>query len=344
MEGIHTNIEEDIECREVCLDCITYTSENARQFYSHALKCRGKTDARRLYIDSVKRTLRVRSDDLLLDMLRSVPGAVRILSRSSKTIDITRDTTLNGPVHEAPGAEVQERSSKRQCLDVVQHLAQSSDQSPQPHAEGDAEGALNDEQQSEYRHMPVALPPPTGEMSLAGSSASDAGFAHTATDEMYDQLEPHTRAAQPGLIVPILRTNFNSTSHGARTDETRMRSEILEYMMARRGEQDINIKGYVEGELTLHQLEDLYSTIALPVGMHHDELKDAFADLWSCLEDSNAYVVERALQIPRSTCMCLEINTMGDFEVRVRVGRNKGLLFAGKYHLLRHVLFPLNNL
>lgn len=171
--------------------------------------------------------------------------------------------------------------------------------------------------------------------------------------------QPNTNGTplQSEFITSGSRTGFGTASGETRLPEVPaapsnlqdiMQSKVLGYMMAKRLGQDIDIEGYVRGELTFHQLEDIHNTLFVLVDLPgssvllHNRLKEAYADLWPCLESSNAYTVERDLQIPHSTCMCLDINEEGDYEVRVRINRKKGLQFARKYGLIRHVHFPLN--
>lgn len=120
-----------------------------------------------------------------------------------------------------------------------------------------------------------------------------------------------------------------------------MKSKVLRYMLARQPKLGKNIQRYVQ-DLTPERLRDLFTTIFNPIGLHHHELKDALADLWYCLASAEAYVMEAELNIPRSTCMCMEVDREGDYEVKVKVGRHEGLRFIRKYQLLFHTNFELS--
>ncbi|KJZ71351.1 hypothetical protein HIM_09234 [Hirsutella minnesotensis 3608] len=119
----------------------------------------------------------------------------------------------------------------------------------------------------------------------------------------------------------------------------KMRSKVLRYMLARQPKREKDIQRYVQ-DLTPARLRDLYTTIFDPIGLHHNKLKDAFTDLWCCLESAEAYVMEAELN--RSTCMSMEVDREGDYEVKVKVGRHEGLRFIKKYQLLFHTNFELS--
>lgn len=325
MGSIYADAVIDISCHEMCLDCHIHVSNNASKFFKHAQKCRGKTPERKQYITSVKRSFRARSDNRLLELLRDVPNALRMFSYDGKTTDTTRNRTLEAPVYEAPESNNQERLSKRR-----------SGQHP--------------------GHQHATLPPPGESFGISRAESSACSVEIAQTDRTNNQLGSDTLAANPESTASILGANFISPSHNEQlsiemsttaatrqvpVEEATMRSEILAYMLSKLPGQHEYIERYVR-ELTPQRAQDLKSTIFDDIGLPCHNVENAFKDLWHCLEASQAFRMEKQLEVPRSTCMSVDVDPCGDWEVKVKVDRHQGLRLVIKYRMLIHADPPVS--
>ncbi|KND87464.1 hypothetical protein TOPH_07870 [Tolypocladium ophioglossoides CBS 100239] len=169
-------------------------------------------------------------------------------------------------------------------------------------------------------------------------------LAPLCTGPMSAPTPDRTRSTEESqLIVGHTSSQKPSSADTGRENAAKMESEVLQYLLARGPKREIDIRQYVRN-LTPERLRDFHTTIFTVIGLHHSQLKDAFVDLWYCLESALAYTMEVELGLPRSTCMSMEVlDLQGDFEVRVKVGRQAGLHFLKKYQPPVHIkvdLFP----
>jgi hypothetical protein len=317
----------DIDCHEICLDCHKHVSYNASQFNRHAQKCRGQTPERREYIGSVKLSLRARRDKQLLELLRSEPNAMQNLSSNGVVLDKRLNRSFVAPECEALEIRFQQRSSKRKRLECVQLLMQSSP----GETEGNRDSDFNDGRYLDDQHVPVTLSPPatnTSGATLAEPSVSGAARSSIGTDEVNDQIEAQPRAAQ--LQAP--KESYEV-----------MQSKILAYMVAKLGEPNARTQSYLQ-LLAPRQLQDLHDAVFHDLGLRRLDLEDAFSDLRRCLYSSLTYGAEEDLQASRSSCMTINVDIAGDYEVKVKIGREEGLIFMKKYRIQLHPQYAVEDL
>ncbi|PHH88292.1 hypothetical protein CDD83_7722 [Cordyceps sp. RAO-2017] len=288
-----------VPCLEVCLDCCLHISRNASQLFTHVKEHPGNTKARRQYIDDVKRTLEKLCQKRLLDELRSVPNAVRILPRAGGAISLRLTELMDerdpdNPVEAAASGD-EGGSRKRPCLDSRQQQAQSN----QPHT-------------SEFTGNPEST-------NLSADNETWLNREREATIASY----PYT--AQKGKT-------------------SKMMYEITRSILTNHPESNETLQMLFE-ELDSRQIEDLHRTMFEIIGgrkhtgvdRHH--LRTALSQLWTSLQASDTYILEGKLQLPRSTCVFMDIGKTGDLTVSVKVGRAAGLLFHRIFQPLTHLRY-----
>lgn len=94
-------------------------------------------------------------------------------------------------------------------------------------------------------------------------------------------------------------------------------------------------------ELAPHQIEDLHRVTfePEPIGVERQHLQLFWNRLWECLQSSTTYCLEEALELLRSACVFMEVDSDGDFVVSVKVGRSKGLQLQKEWKILTHMRY-----
>lgn len=124
----------------------------------------------------------------------------------------------------------------------------------------------------------------------------------------------------------------------------KMAAEIERYLLRGGPEHAGTIRELFE-ELNLPQVEDLHRTMfdmtdsGTPDGVDRRQLRDALSELFDCLEVSHTYVLEGRLQLPRTTCLFMDMGETGDLTVTVKVGREAGLAFNKRFQPLTHLRY-----
>ncbi|KAJ6445210.1 HMG box protein [Purpureocillium lavendulum] len=93
-------------------------------------------------------------------------------------------------------------------------------------------------------------------------------------------------------------------------------------------------------ELSPQDIEDLHRTIfENEVGLNRRDLPAVWQQVWDALQSSRAYALEEELQLPRTSCIFVDIDTDGDLVVSVKIGRLKGLRLCADWKLLTHLRY-----
>ncbi|UNI16674.1 hypothetical protein JDV02_003089 [Purpureocillium takamizusanense] len=225
-----------------------------------------------------------------------------------------------------PKAVYSRRLSKRKHLEGEQS---SSTRQLRDGPKRNGEREINGRQDTEEQHAAATLSSPaaepTGTIATEAPVISDAAVIHRnkASDPT-----THARAAQ---LQP--------------SDEPQrwMRSKILAHMESKLGRLDDRAQDYVQ-QLTPQQLQDLFNVIYNDMGLLYRDLEKAVSEILLCLYSSRTYRAERDMQTTRSSCMTVDVDLKGDYEVKIKVGRVHGLLFIRQYNILMHCLFAVEEL
>lgn len=213
--------------------------------------------------------------------------------------------------------------------------------------ESQAGSAVKKECLEKHRKDSALLTNPSSDrgVGLAARSGQESARDETLSELRIDQRhhgssERDTRSSscsgQNDLINRVTKATIHSFPFTVEGKTTTLKEEISRAILAEHPEKEKVLQELLQ-ELTPQDIEDLHRTMFDEgVGLDRRDLQAVWEKTWDLLQGSRTFILEKELQLRRSSCMFVDIDREGDWVVCVKVGRLEGLKLIADWCVLTH--------